>query len=67
MYGQNYTWSEIYNFPIWLRKFTYKKLVEHYKNFQKDNNTVSEDNLDDFVKSQKTTPLKPDILVKNTK
>jgi hypothetical protein len=67
MYGQNYTWSELYNFPIWLRKFTYRKIIEHYKNLNKETETVSEENLDQFVKSNKTTPQKPDISVKRNK
>ena len=30
-YGQGgYTWSDTYNLPMWLRKYTYKKIKEHY-------------------------------------
>lgn len=30
-WGQGgYEWSTVYNFPIWLRKFTWNKLNEHY-------------------------------------
>jgi hypothetical protein len=30
-YGQGgYDWNTIYNMPIWLRKFTYNKMIEHY-------------------------------------
>lgn len=25
-----YTWSEVYNMPIWLRRFTFKKIDEYY-------------------------------------
>ena len=32
-HGQGgYDWNTIYNMPIWLRKFTFNKLQEHYKN-----------------------------------
>ena len=30
-YGQGgYRWQEVYDMPIWLRKFTYHKIKEHY-------------------------------------
>jgi hypothetical protein len=28
--GGGYTWSEVYNMPIYLRRFTISKLKEHY-------------------------------------
>jgi hypothetical protein len=32
-HGQGgYDWNTIYNMPIWLRKFTFNKLQEHYRN-----------------------------------
>lgn len=27
-YGHGLTWTEIYNMPVWLRKFYYKKMEE---------------------------------------
>jgi hypothetical protein len=31
-HGQGgYGWDTIYNMPIWLRKFTYKKIADHYQ------------------------------------
>ena len=34
-HGQGgYDWHTLYNMPIWLRNFTYKKLEEHYKKEQ---------------------------------
>jgi hypothetical protein len=27
-YGHGFTWTELYNMPIWLRKFYYKKIEE---------------------------------------
>ena len=39
-----YDWHTIYNMPIWLRNFTFRKLEEHYKKEQeaidKQNNTL---------------------------
>jgi hypothetical protein len=30
-YGNGgYSWGEIYNMPIWLRNFTFKKIKDHY-------------------------------------
>ena len=30
-YGQGgYNWTEVYSMPLWLRKFTYNKIKEHY-------------------------------------
>lgn len=30
-YGQGgYSWTEVYAMPLWLRKFTYGKIKEHY-------------------------------------
>ena len=26
-----YSWTEVYNMPIWLRKFTFSELQSHYK------------------------------------
>ena len=30
-YGHGFTWSELYDMPIWLRKFYYKKIEEAMK------------------------------------
>jgi hypothetical protein len=30
-YGQGgYSWNEVYEMPLWLRKFVYTKIKEHY-------------------------------------
>ena len=29
-----YTWNDIYSMPIWLRRFTFKKIQEYYKEKQ---------------------------------
>jgi hypothetical protein len=38
-HGQGgYSWEEVYNMPIWLRKFTFNKIKEHYDNQNKKQN-----------------------------
>lgn len=27
-YGKGFTWTELYDMPVWLRKFYYKKTIE---------------------------------------
>jgi len=40
-HGQGgYSWSDVYNMPSWLRKFTFHKIKEHY---DKQNNAEQED------------------------
>lgn len=36
-YGKGFTWTELYNMPIWLRKFYYKKTEEAIKEQNKKN------------------------------
>ena len=37
-HGQGgYDWETIYNFPIWLRNYTYQLIVEAYENERKAN------------------------------
>lgn len=41
-HGQGgYDWHTVYNMPIWLRKFTFKKIEEHYikQNEEMENQT----------------------------
>ncbi len=33
-----YDWETVYNMPIWLRRFTFKKLQEYYEQQNKSNN-----------------------------
>lgn len=30
-YGENYDWGTVYNFPIWLRNFTYRRISDRIK------------------------------------
>jgi hypothetical protein len=44
-YGNGgYNYDTLYNMPIWLRKFTYNKILEHYdkKTSQKQNDAVEQ-------------------------
>jgi hypothetical protein len=34
-----YSWTEVYNMPIWLRKFTFTKLSEFYQESNTDRET----------------------------
>jgi len=40
-----YDWHTLYNMPIWLRNFTFKKIEEHYKKeqeaYNKKTNTLN--------------------------
>lgn len=40
-YGKGFTWTELYNMPIWLRKFYYKKTEDAIKEQNKKTNTPS--------------------------
>jgi hypothetical protein len=48
VYGDGYDWATIYNMPIWLRKFTYKKIEERFKKKNEEldaqNNLLTADN-----------------------
>lgn len=35
-YGKGFTWSELYNMPVWLRSFYYKKTIEALERKKKD-------------------------------
>jgi hypothetical protein len=35
-----FDWHTIYNMPIWLRKFTYNKLLRHYKDKNESQNST---------------------------
>lgn len=48
-----YTWTDIYNMPIWLRRFTFEKIQEFYDKRNSSGDTESNDN--------NTQPKGPDI------
>ena len=47
-----YDWHTIYNMPIWLRKFTFNKLKDHYS-------PKKEDVVDESIKNLKIAPKIP--------
>lgn len=44
-HGHGFTWTELYNMPVWLRKFYYKKIedaiIEKNKAVEKNNKSKS--------------------------
>ena len=34
--GGGYDWDTVYNMPIWLRRFTFTQLNEHFENERKE-------------------------------
>ncbi len=51
-YGQGgYDYNTIYNMPVWLRQFTYKKILEHY---EKKNNASQTNTVEESIKSMKS-------------
>jgi hypothetical protein len=39
-YGHGFSWTELYNMPIWLRKFYLKKVLEAKKSEQKEHDDL---------------------------
>lgn len=55
-YGKGgYTWSDVYNLPVWLRKYTYKKIRDHYEKQAEINNNATAN-----ANPNQTTLIKPD-------
>lgn len=51
-YGQGgYDYDTIYNMPVWLRQFTYKKILEHY---EKKNNASQTNTVEESIKAMKS-------------
>jgi hypothetical protein len=49
-YGQGgYDFETIYNMPLWLRRFTYNKIYEHY-----ENKNSKSDNVNESIKNMKS-------------
>jgi hypothetical protein len=42
-----YSWETVYNMPLWLRRFTYDRLLEHYKPKNEDGPAAT---VDDEIK-----------------
>ena len=53
-YGKGgYDWLTVYNMPIWLRRFTFNKLKEHYEKVNEDNEKIIQQS-----KSKNNTKIK---------
>ena len=44
--GGGYDWHTIYDMPIWLRNFTFKKIQEHFEEKNKSANNTSSNDLE---------------------
>jgi len=52
-YGKGgYDWITVFNMPIWLRKFTFHKLKEHYEETNKPSNDNQAIGADGIVKNK---------------
>ena len=51
-----YDWHTLYNMPIWLRNFTFKKIEEYYKKEQEANNKQN-----NILKNNPKEISRPDI------
>jgi hypothetical protein len=39
-HGKGYDYTSVYNMPIWLRRFTFRKLEEYFKKQEEEYNKV---------------------------
>ena len=44
-----YDWDTVYNFPIWLRRYTFQSIKEHYEN---KNNTQQKEKTAELLRPQ---------------
>jgi hypothetical protein len=61
-WGNNYSYETIYNFPLWLRDFTFNKLKEHHQ--PKENENPMNDELKSKLKENHQIKV-PDYVVPN--
>ena len=47
-----YDWNTVYNMPIWLRNFTYRKIEEHYNDLNSQSNKAEKSWVDPSNKSK---------------
>jgi len=60
-YGQGgYSWTEVYEMPLWLRKFVYQKVKEHYDKQAKQSEQAKQGK-----KSKTQNLINPDGTVKS--
>jgi hypothetical protein len=46
-----YSWGDVYNMPIWLRRFTFKEIQDFYKKEQQEVNKVNKNGTSTLVDS----------------
>ena len=62
-----YDWETIYNMPLWLRRFTYEKIKEHFEK-QKEEAEKAKNQSTNTTKSEITRPnIKSDYSLKAPK
>ena len=42
MYGNGFTWSDVYSMPVYLRLFYYKELENHYEQQAKESKKANQ-------------------------
>ena len=57
-----YTFETVYEMPVWLRKFTYKKLIEYYEKENESIEKAESGQLQSLTKPKNTR--KPDLVIK---
>ena len=61
-YGKGgYDWNTIFNMPIWLRKFVFNKIYEHYNN---EKNAQQGNNVEQSINAMKSAGFTQDNLAK---
>jgi len=57
-----YSWADVYNMPIWLRRFTFLKIKEFYEKQQEE-----QENYEKKLKNKTTaSPMKPNVTPTST-
>lgn len=56
--GGGYTWEQVYNMPIWLRRFTWNKLIKWFTPVDENEESWLNKGVKDKVKKE-NTKIKP--------
>ena len=64
-----YSWETVYNMPIWLRKFTFETLKEHYDKINEENKKLENqyNKKDNSLSRPNITPKQPTYTAKAPK
>ena len=49
-HGHGFTWTELYNMPVWLRKFYYKKMEDALSEQKKANDKIKKPSVPKIAK-----------------